>query len=425
MKFNIAYTTFRRHYATWKQLNKPFEYTIDETRGRESKLTEDDQRKLYDEVGRMIMNKQFVNDFIVRRLIYHRHRVDVSHSFISAWKKKYRISTLTPSYSRVAAFNQHSQWIERQFLRDVQCAFTTYSRDNIINADETFCRTFPHAISKVYGFTNNGREGRQVEIDVDAKQGITCMTAITASGRSLSPYFVKKGSTDRCIKRITDLGIKATFSDNGWMNEPVAIKWIDDVIVPHLNGQPGCLIWDIFRAHLTNGVKEHLAKCKIRPIFVPASLTWKRQPLDTHIFAVLKKKYQAHYYEKVYVEHTPIKQLDTIYAYNQLMLNIDKKLIIEAFSESILADARHVPSIENDPNPHPKEAMDVETSEGDLVEDDNDEIKVEQYEDEPLDESSGDEIPEEMPSMRLPRQAHNVAYDTRMAQIYQASIIKS
>jgi hypothetical protein len=421
MKFNIAYSTFRRHYRQWLNLSKPFTYSIDETRGRDSKLTNDQQQKLCAEVSGMIMQKQFVNDFIVRRLIYNRHGVDVSPSFISSWKQRFRISSIHPSYSRQAAHNPHSEWIERQFLRDVLSAFNSINHDNIINADETFCRTFPHSLSKVYGFTNNGREGRQVTIDVDVKQGITCMTAVTAAGRCLTPYFVKRGTTTRCIKDIVAMGVSATFSENGWMNEDVAIKWIDDVIVPHLNGGKGCLIWDIFKAHMTPAVKEHLANCNIKVVYVPASMTWKRQPLDTHIFAVIKKKYQAHYYARVYVEKEPIKQIDTIHAYNHLMLNINKDQIVSAFKEAILMDAKRVPSIEEDPNPKPKEAMDVDSSQSDDPDELDDSITVSQYEDEPLDESEWDEIPVEMPAMRRPRQAHNVAYDAQIARIHQST----
>jgi hypothetical protein len=372
----------------------------------------------------MISRKQFINDFITRRLIFNNFNVDVSPWFISNFKHKYKLSSLKPSYSRTAAFNPHSDWIERQFLRDVKSAFASYDHNDIFNADETFCRTFPHTISKVYGFTNIGKEGRQVKIDVDVKQGITCMTTVNAAGLCLPPLFVKKGSTTRCIKDILALDILATYSDNGWMNETVAIEWINQVLVKHLSGRPGCLIWDIFRAHLTPAVKKHLSDNNIKPIYVPASMTWKRQPLDTHIFAVLKKKYQAFYFEKVFVENEQIKQIETIYAYNQLMLNINKKHIVSAFSESILLDAASVSSIENDPNPKLKEAMDVETSEPDQLEETDDEVADSQYNDEPLEESSGDEIPEEMPSMRRPRQAHNVAYDSRMAQIYQSSITR-
>jgi len=423
--FNICHSTFRRHFKTWTSLGRPFRYEIEEKRGRVPILDDHQCTKLYNLVSTLILGKAFVNDFIVRRLIYVNFKVNVSPSFLVRWKEKFRISSLMPSYSRVATFNPHSAWIERQFLRDVKVAFELYDRNNIINADETFCRTFPHSLSHVYGFTNNGREGRQVKINVDVKQGITCMTTVTASGQCLSPFFVKKGLTNRCIQEILDENILATHSENGWMNETVAIKWIDDVILPHLNKQPGCLIWDIFRAHLTDNVKDHLKSHNIKPIYVPASMTWKRQPLDTHIFAVLKKKYQAFYFEKVFVENEIIKQVDTVYAYNQLMTSINKQHIVRAFSESILMDAARVPPIENDPNPHLKDDMEVETDKLDQSDDTVDDMTVSQYEDEPLDESSADELPEEMPSMRRPRQAHNVAYDSRMAQIYQSTIIKS
>jgi hypothetical protein len=423
-KFNICETTFRRHYRTWTNLGQPFTYQIEENRGRDAKLTKQQCDKLYDIVCAMILKKEFVNDFIVRRLIGSNFKVDVSPSFIVDWKKRYKISSITPSYSRVAAFNPHSAWIERQFLRDVAKAFAEYDHDCIFNADETFCRTFPHTLCKVYGFTNTDREGRQVKVDTDTKQGITCMTTVTASGLCLPPYFVKKGSTTRCVNGIHALDIAATFSDSGWMNEAVAIQWIDTVLVPHLQGRPGCLIWDVFRAHLTDGVREHLNICNIKPIYVPASMTWKRQPLDTHIFAVLKKKYQAYYFDRVFAEKEQLKQLDTIWAYNQLMLNINKQHIVSAFKEAILMDAQKVPTIEDDPNPQPKEAMDVETSQTDQSEEPDEEIIVNQYEDEPVDESSGDEMPVEMPTMRRPRLAHNVAYDAQLAQVYQSNITR-
>ena len=104
---------------------------------------------------------------------------------------------------------------------------------------------------------------------------------------------------------------------------------------------------------------------------------------------------------------------------------INKQHIVRAFSESILMDAARVLSIENNPNPRTEDGTDVEPDKLDQSDDAVDELTVSQYEDEPLDESSADELPEEMPSMRRPRQAHNVAYDSRMAQIYQSAIIKS
>ena len=76
------------------------------------------------------------------------------------------------------------------------------------------------------------------------------------------------------------------------------------------------------------------------------------------------------------------------------MQQSSKLIIVSAFSDSILMDAARVPSIENDPNPHLQEFMDIE-----LEEDTADDSTVGQYEDEPVEESSADELPEEMPSI--------------------------
>jgi hypothetical protein len=155
-------------------------------------------------------------------------------------------------------------------------------------------------------------------------------------------------------------------------------------------------------------------------------MTWKRQPLDTHIFAVLKRKYQSFYYQQSFIENKTIKQIDTVYAYNQLMLSINKKLIIDSFNESILRDARIVPSIDKDPNPMPQQVNpEKEKIEENETDESNDDDNVNLFEDDVQQEESADELPEEMPIMRRPRQAHNVAYDARMAQIYQSSIIRA
>ena len=88
---------------------------------------------------------------------------------------------------------------------------------------------------------------------MNVKEGITCMATITLGGNSLFPYFIKKGSTTKCLKSLN--GVKGTFSPNGWMNEKTSIEYINDIIIPHLKDQKGCLIWDVYRAHMTDKVR--------------------------------------------------------------------------------------------------------------------------------------------------------------------------
>ena len=175
-------------------------------------------------------------------------------------------------------------------------------------------------MSKVYGHTNTGVEGRQGLINVNEKQGITCMATITAAGSSLKSYFVKKGTTDRCLSRMRARNISCVYSDNGWMTEATCINYINDIVLPHLNGSPGCLIWDIYAAHTTNKVKQHCDERNIKLIYVPASLTHKRQPLDTHIFGVIKQQYKIFYCTKVFFKNHNIEQIDSIQKFKNVVL---------------------------------------------------------------------------------------------------------
>lgn len=72
-------------------------------------------------------------------------------------------------------------------------------------------------------------------------------------------------------------------------------------------------------------------------------MTWKRQPLDTTIFAPLKKMYQSAYYDDVYHRDaaTVWKQRECVIAYNHLIVNnIRSAVIIKSFLTAIINDAK-------------------------------------------------------------------------------------
>lgn len=94
----------------------------------------------------------------------------MSRTAVCQWKKNYRMLTVKPSYSRAAAKTPFNECYHREFLRKVQRVKDTYDPSCILNADETACRTFPSSCNKVYGFTNSGRKGRQVDVTVDVKE---------------------------------------------------------------------------------------------------------------------------------------------------------------------------------------------------------------------------------------------------------------
>jgi hypothetical protein len=367
-----------------------------------------------------------------------------SKSFITKWKKRYRISSIKPSCSKKAAYNPYADWYDRDFLRKMKSASSNYSHHRIYNADETSVRTFAAGINKVYGFTNTGREGRQLKLDMDPKQCITCMTVVTMSGEVLDDYYIKKGKTNRCIKMITDKNIKATTSDNGWMNEDVAIQWIKDVILPHSKGERSVLVWDSYPAHRTPNVRQFMKNNKIEVVYIPVGLTYKRQPLDTHIFSVLKKKYMKFFLDTVFYEEKKITQIDAINFYHEAHQKLESNFIIQAFRQAILNAAESVKSEHEDEMPaalslkiekkkekeqkklldaSKNEKMDVEIDEEEEEDEDEEPAFEEENEEDEVSDSENEIL--STPSHRLHRQAHTDTHETRKAQIYQSKLLKN
>lgn len=299
-------------------------------------------------------------------------------------------------------------------------------------------QTFSSSINKVYGFTNNGREGRIVDVGVDVKQCITCMVTISYAGQVLTPMYVKDGKAEKCTARINKLNIDAavTFSESGWMTEATCLYYINNIIVPHLNGCPGCLIWDIYQPHHGPAVKQLMKEHNIEAVYVPASMTSTRQPLDTHIFGVLKKQYQKQYFEDVYFNNRKIGQLETVAMYCQLIHSIEKKLIIQAFDESMFNACQDASLFNDDPRPShlskkEKAIANIATDDDDECEDEESTIEHDamtaQFADEVSDDDDDDdleEIADAVPSYRRPRTAQITAHNQRAAQIHQDKMLR-
>ena len=311
-----------------------------------------------------------------------------------------------------------------------------YLHDNIFNADETCFRTFPFSLAKVYGYTNTGKDGRKVNVNVDVKQGITCMATISVAGTSLKSFFIKKGKTQRCLAPIKILNIDCTYSANGWMTEDTSIEYINTIIIPHLKGAAGCLIWDIYAAHTTEKVKQHCAANNIELIYVPASMTHKRQPLDTHIFGVIKQQYKKIYYQRVFSKLQDIQQINAIQKCDGLLTMLDKSLIVKSFRQSILDDARSTRLAADDPRPiiikqtKTKNVVSSCSSKNEVVDDsddEDDELKPSHHQfedDEYEDDSESDDdtvVPATMHTHRHSRTAHSVSHNASIARTLQYS----
>jgi hypothetical protein len=52
-------------------------------------------------------------------------------------------------------------------------------------------------------------------------------------------------------------------------------------------------VWDAASAHLATTVENHAARLQVHLLVIPAGLTYLLQPLDTHVFALLKRRLSA------------------------------------------------------------------------------------------------------------------------------------
>ena len=152
-----------------------------------------------------------------------------------------------------------------------------YHPDLIVNADETQLRT--HALGrKVIAHTNRGKEGRKVDCQVDPKEGVTCIVGCTLSGNMLPSLVVKKSNIDRttlnnkiplCISNMKlpqSKKYELTILPNGWSDEVVWLKYINNIIIPHMKGKGGVFISDCYSSHRTVAVIDLLKLHNIKVI---------------------------------------------------------------------------------------------------------------------------------------------------------------
>ena len=64
------------------------------------------------------------------------------------------------------------------------------------------------------------------------------------------------------------------------MDESGVKEWIHECLLRTRNHEQSLLVWDSFRAHLTDDVKAALRQRKIDVAVIPGGLTLVLQPLD-------------------------------------------------------------------------------------------------------------------------------------------------
>lgn len=160
--------------------------------------------------------------------------------------------------------------------------------DRIVNIDETPI-FFEMTTDKTYN--KKGAKVVSIETKGNEKKLISCVLAVSASGRKLTPTLIFKGGKDgnlegryKNLKCVKDRKIAIYFQSNAWCDEGIFKKWVKDVYLHYEEKeiQKKCiLIMDKAPSHIYRA--KFLDKKKKSYVFIPGGLTRYLQPLDIGI----------------------------------------------------------------------------------------------------------------------------------------------
>ena len=175
-----------------------------------------------------------------------------------------------------------------RFMQDVKALREIHQfPDNlIINMDETpiyFDMPKAHTIAKT-----GAREVR-VRGTKGGKKRVTFVVTCSAAGQMLKPMVVFKGKTARSLKTVTQRSdIAIVHQKKAWMDSCLMLKWIKEVLLKHTKKQHCLLVFDSFKAHLTDDVLQALERANASVVVLPGGCTSKAQPVDVSLNRPIK-----------------------------------------------------------------------------------------------------------------------------------------
>jgi len=222
-----------------------------------------------------------------------------SPRFVTQFKRRQRLSSHRFSIKFRSAsapdpVEQEHNILE--YVHTVRTAIDTYGAHNMLNMDETPVSKCEHPITGVVA-TGSGHAA-QCRTDAGNRLNVTHFPTISAAGNHLQLCAIIKGKTERTLNKIrTDASaavsrVRLYYSQSGWTNSAIIVRWLADVVQPYLAGRPGALILDDYHAHWTEDVKAAAAAMNLQLIKVPPGLTCEYQPLDVSFNGPMVKERQ-------------------------------------------------------------------------------------------------------------------------------------
>ena len=168
-----------------------------------------------------------------------------------------------------------------------------YSLSRIFNMDETPMR-FEMPSSQTLEFS--GSRTVPVKSCGAEKRSFTVTLAVAADGKKLPPKMIFKGvRTPRDL--VVPESVRVSFHKKGWMDETGVKEWIQTCLPRNPTDERSLLVWDSFRAHLTDAVKEALHRRKIDVAVIPR---WPN-PSSSAFRQVFEHAFQGPHEDKISV----------------------------------------------------------------------------------------------------------------------------
>ena len=116
------------------------------------------------------------------------------------------------------------------------------------------------------------------------KQNITVRLCVSSAGEKKLPYIVFRGkgntAEDKQLKARRD--IEVNYSDNGWFNTDLTLHWLRKNFQRFFatNIPETVLVWDAYKCHIAEEVKQAAKKLSVDLVTVPGGTTSKIQAPD-------------------------------------------------------------------------------------------------------------------------------------------------
>lgn len=207
-----------------------------------------------------------------------------SEGFINDFKKNHKFSSKRCHLKRRPdPDDEYAQ----QFIDEIKQLLDTVDHERILNCDETGWKLFPKGILvwSETGIDNGGTMAKMSD-----KEQLTVLATVSAANTKLPLFFLAKGKTE--LVDNTQIGDVCyhwrSHTESGWMNDEAFAEYLMHIREHFADEKTIHLILDVYKAHLTDDVREIANTLNIVLHFIPAGMTDVYQPLDISIFGPFK-----------------------------------------------------------------------------------------------------------------------------------------